>query len=82
MNTAPKLSSKKEQGWTEGMRRIEPEEALNQQNKDSQGLIKETEKEENNKESLRMPSPEEMRKKKQNLKVTGKYGWTKKRQRL
>ena len=38
MNTAPKLSSKKE---TKGMRRIEPEEAMYQWNKDGQGLIKE-----------------------------------------
>ena len=42
------------------MQRIEPEEALNQ----CQGLIKEMkeiEKEENDKQSLRMPSPEEMK---------------------
>ena len=61
------------------MRRVEPEEALNQQNKDGQGFIKKMkgiEKEENNKQSLRMPSLEEMKeiekKEEQNLKVTGK----------
>ena len=44
------------------MQRIKPEEALNQWNKDGQGLIKGIEKEENDKQSLRMPSPEEMKK--------------------
>ena len=46
------------------MRRTELQEALNQQNKDSQGLMKGMEgieKEENNKQSLRMPSLEEMK---------------------
>ena len=43
------------------MQRIEPEEALNQQNKDGQDLIKEIKKEEYDKQSLRMPSPEEMK---------------------
>ena len=58
------------------MRRIEPEGALNQRKKDSQGEMKGIEKEENDKQSLRMSSPEEMKeiekKEEQSLKVTGK----------
>ena len=71
-------SKTEQQGWTKGMRRMGPEEALNQRNKDGQSLIKEIEKEENDKQSLRMPSPEEMKeiekKEEQSLKVTGKKG--------
>lgn len=55
---------------------IEPEEAPNQQSKDGQDLTKEMkgrEKEECNKQNLKMPSSEEMKEieKEQSLKVTG-----------
>ena len=74
MNTAPYLQESARLDQRNAKDRAR-KEVLNQQDKDSQGLIKEIkemkgiEKEENNKQGLRMPSPEEMKERKKKSRV-------------